>query len=676
MTNLCLHPLSDPRTGAALLAPADEHQVLVEWNRTDSPYPTDACLHDAFERQAAAHPDAEALVVGHERLTYRELNRRANRIAHHLRSLGVRPETPVGIFLPRTSDLICALLGVLKSGGAYVPLDPTHPIARLSFLLNDAQVHAVLTHASLAASLDGLAASAGPAPTVVCVDTDEGLALAPDTDPPPLARPDHLAYIIYTSGSTGRPKGVCLEHRNVVSFIHWCGELYSSRELSGVVATATVCFDASVLELFTPLSFGGKVILAENALAVPDLPAVNEIHLMDTVPSAIRELLRIGGLPTSLETVNLGGEAVPDDLIRALYQLPHIQRVYDQYGPTETTVVATCSLRDPREPSTIGRPIANTRAYLLNERLEPVAPGEAGELCLGGAGVARGYLNRPELTAKRFIPDPFSRAPGSRLYRTGDLCRYLPDGRLKFIGRADLQVKIRGFRIELGEIETALASLPSVAEAVARAWTAPDDSKKIVAYVVPVAGAAAPTEREIRDYLKTRLPDYMVPTSVVLLDRLPLSPNGKLDAQALPAPSPERPELSSAYAPPVTPLEKSLVAAWKRVLLIDTIGIDDSFLELGGDSLSLARVRRAIAPLTPQKLTMADLFRFATVRALAAFLETPVAKPTAKAPAPLARRNGTVCLANIGSYLVAKLMAFSEAVSPAATVLSVCPHPV
>ncbi len=606
------------------LSPKDRDQVLVEWNRTETPYPLNTCLHNRFEMQAAATPDAEALVVGHERLTYRELNRRANRVAHRLRKNGVRPETLVGIFLPRTVDMVCALLGVLKSGGAYVPLDPLYPSNRLSFILEDAKVHTVLTHASLAGALRDLAAS-GPAPTIVCVDADEHISRAPDNNPPPSATPANLAYVIYTSGSTGRPKGVCLEHRNAVAFVHWGGGLYSPRELSGVVATATICFDASVLELFVPLSFGGKVIIAENALAVPDLPAANEIHLMDTVPSAIRQLLRIGGLPTSLETVNLGGEAVPDDVVQGLYKLPHIKRVYDQYGPTETTVVATCALRDPDEPATIGRPIANYTTYLLSESLEPVPLGEPGELFIGGAGVARGYLNRPELTAERFIPDPFSEIPGARLYRTGDVCRYRSDGCLEFLGRADQQIKIRGFRVELGEIESVLVSAPAVSEAVVRLWTEPEGGKKLVAYVVPDPDATAPpSERELRAYSRTRLPDYMVPSSVVFLERLPLSPNGKIDAKALPAPSRIRAaDNGPGYQPPRTRSEEIICEIWSRLLGQEKVGINDNFFDIGGDSLIGVAMLSEVEKRIGRKFAHDTILKAPTVATLAALADRP-----------------------------------------------------
>lgn len=624
-----------------LLAPEHRDRVLLEWNRTASSYSRDALLHELFEAHALSTPDAEALVVGHERLTFRELNARANRIAHRLRALGVGPESLVGVFLPRSVDLIAALLGVLKAGGAYVPLDPKYPADRLSFILEDAKPHAVLTLHALAETLpSSTSAPAREESRVVLLDADNQLAGLSSENPERSAAPENLAYVIYTSGSTGRPKGVCIEHRNAVAFISWCGELYGPSELSGVVTTATVCFDASVLELFTPLCFGGKLIVSENALTVPELPAANEIHLMDTVPSAIRELLRAGTIPTSIETINLGGEPVPDDLVRALYALPHIRRVYDQYGPTETTVVATCGLRNPDEPGTIGRPISNYTAYLLNERLEPVALGEPGELCIGGAGVARGYLNRPELTAEKFIRDPFSSEPGARLYRTGDICRFLPDGRIKYLGRADQQIKIRGFRIELGEIENALSSSPAVNQAVARLWTDPDGGKKLVAYAVPPAnGSAAPSERELRNYLKTRLPDYMVPTSVVFLDRLPLTPNGKIDPNALPAPPAGRPDVDTPYAAPRTPMERVLAGAWSRVLHIDNIGIDDRFMDLGGDSLRLVKLHQEIVQATTHRLLITDLFRFPTIRTLAAHLEKPAVGRTSKILARAQRQN-------------------------------------
>lgn len=623
-----------PGSGATL-SPQERHRVLVEWNQTEAPYPRTACLHDRFEQQAGETPQAEALVVGTERLTYRELNERANRVAHVLRSQGVGPETLVGIFLTRSAHLVSALLGVLKAGGAYVPMDPVYPNDRLAFILKDARVHTVLTQASLARPLRELATASASAPGIVCLDTDEKLASTSVKNPHRFAQPGNLAYVIYTSGSTGRPKGVGIEHRNAVAFIHWAGQLYRPEELSGVLAATSICFDPSVLELFVPLSFGGKVILAENALALPTLPAANEIHLMDTVPSAMRELLRSGGLPTSLETVNLGGEPVSDDLVCQLHALPHIKRIYDQYGPTETTTTATCALRRPEEPGSIGRPIANTQVYLLNDRLEPVALGAAGELYIGGAGVGRGYLNRPELTAEKFIPNPFSAEPGSRLYRTGDLCRYRADAQLEYVGRVDQQVKINGRRVEPGEIEAVLRSHPSVDEAVVVVREDTPGHPRLTAYVVlrSNSGAVAEAElpapttdfplmAELRSYLKARLPPYMVPAVLVSLARFALMASGKIDRKALPAPPRLRSgESAPGYHPPRTTTEQQLCPLWSELLGVDQIGVHDNFFDMGGDSLVGVVMLGEVGKISGQKLPHDTILKAPTVAQLAALLD-------------------------------------------------------
>jgi amino acid adenylation domain-containing protein len=615
------------------LSPEDRHRVLIEWNRTKMPYPRTSCLHHRFEMQAAATPHAEALVVGERRFTYRELNERANRVAHRLQKGGVGPETLVGIFLTRSADLVCALLGVLKAGGAYVPMDPVYPADRVSFMLRDSKVHTVLTEASLTNTLSNYATTCGHMPAIVCLDTDPQVAASSPENPVGRVNATNLAYVIYTSGSTGRPKSVGLEHRNAVSFVHWAGRLYSPRELSGVAACTSICFDPSILELFVPLSFGGKVILAENALALPELPAANEIHLMDTVPSAVRELLRIGGLPTSLETINLGGEPVSDDLVRQLYALPHIKRVYDQYGPTETTTTATCALRSPDEPGTIGRPIANTQVYLLNENLEPVALGATGELCIGGAGVARGYLNSPELTEKKFISDPFSLEPGARLYRSGDLCRYRMDGQLEYVGRLDQQVKIHGFRVELGEIESVLRTHPAIDEAVVVMREDSPGRATLAAYVVPqTPPTSIPPEpltanelrliSSLRAYLRDRLPYYMVPAFFVLLGSFTLMSSGKIDRKALPAPLRSRStERSHSYRAPRNTSEETIGKIWSELLGVDKVSIHDNFFDVGGDSLIGVSMLSEVEKATGRKLPHDTILKAPTVAKLAAIAD-------------------------------------------------------
>jgi amino acid adenylation domain-containing protein len=485
-----------------LLSPPEKQRLLVEWNNTALPYPAQACLHDAFEQHAAATPGAIALVDGAQRVTYGELNDAANRIAHQLRALGAGREARIGICMTRTWKLVAAVLGVLKAGGAYVPLDPAYPAERLAFIQQDARLHTLLTETALAPRLadsqrSGSEPAAGGTPHVVCLDAAWPMSVTPDAgNPPPLARADTLAYVIYTSGSTGRPKGVAIEHRNAVAFVHWAGTVYDRRTLDGVLAATSVCFDLSVFELFVPLSHGGKIILAANALALPAISAAGEVRLVNTVPSAIAELLRLGGIPSSVETVNLAGELLPPETVRQLYALPHVRRVYDLYGPTETTTYSTFALREPDGRATIGRPIGNTQVYVLDEHRQPVPIGVPGELYIGGAGVARGYLDRPELTAGRFITDPFSSEAAARLYRTGDRVRYRADGSLELLGRLDHQVKVRGFRIEPAEIETVLQSHPRVAESVVVAREDTPGDKRMVAYVTPRAPSTDGTPDE------------------------------------------------------------------------------------------------------------------------------------------------------------------------------------
>ncbi|HKV12552.1 MAG TPA: amino acid adenylation domain-containing protein, partial [Thermoanaerobaculia bacterium] len=588
-----------------LLTAAERDQILVDWNERGTAPAADLCLHELFAAQAARTPDAVAVIDAAERVTYGELDRISNLVAHRLRELGVGPEVFVGVLLDRSVDLVASLLGILKAGGAYVPLDPAYPRQRIDFMLEDSGARVLLTPSVLAGWRSGTAAP----------------------PPPGLAAPGNLAYVIYTSGSTGRPKGVAIEHRSAVAFALWAREVFPAEELSGVLASTSVCFDLSVFELFVPLAWGGRVVLADNALHLASHPAAGEVRLVNTVPSAIAELVRMGAIPPSVLTVNLAGEPLKNALVQEIYGRGTIERVLNLYGPSEDTTYSTFTLaaRGSGKEPTIGRPIVGTRLYLLDPEGSPVPVGVPGGLYLGGAGLARGYFGRPDLTAERFVPDPFSGKAGDRLYFTGDLARYGPTGEIEFLGRLDHQVKVRGFRIELGEIESALAAHPAVREAVviARAGT-------LVAYVV---ADPAPAASSLRSFLKERLPEHMVPTAWVFLAALPLTPNGKVDRKALPEPGDGA--RKEAPAGPRTPAEEVLAGIWADVLGLAAVGPDDNFFELGGHSLLAARVVSRIREAFGVELPLRRLFEAPTVAELAAGLAPGGAEPLPRIePAP------------------------------------------
>jgi amino acid adenylation domain-containing protein len=615
-----------------LMTAEEKRQLLVEWNHTQADFPLNGCLHELFEAQAAQNPDAIALVDGARRLTYAELNGEANQLAHHLRSLGVGPEKLAGICVERSYKMIVGLLGILKAGGAYLPMDPAYPKERLAFMLEDAKVSVLLTQSSVKSLLPHHTAE------VICLDREwETIRQNNRLNPGHPSAGNNLAYVIYTSGSTGRPKGVAVEHRSVLNLLHWSKGIYSLEELEGVLASTSICFDISVFEIFVPLSRGGRIILAENALQLPSLPAAKEVTLINTVPSAMAELLRIGGIPDSTGTINLAGEPLPTVLVDEIYRLPQVRRVFDLYGPTEDTVYSICALRKSGEPATIGFPLANTEAYILDAQGEPVPIGMTGELHLAGAGLARGYLNQPELTAAKFVAHPFSGEEGARLYKTGDLARYLADGRIEFLGRMDHQVKIRGFRIELGEIESVLRQHETVGQAVVVARALREQAGQLVAYVTPRNGEL-PSAEELRRYLRVKLPDYMVPPLFVTLDALPLTANGKIDRKALPVPNQAGMPARNTFVPPRTKPEMQLAGMWSEVLGRDKIGMHDNFFELGGDSLLIFRVcNRAIQ--AGMDLRPKDFFQHQTIAELAAAAEAEAGKKT-QAAARLRRKIG------------------------------------
>ncbi len=617
-----------PLAELPLLTAAEREQLLTGFNDTGATtnHP-EASLAQLFTAQAARTPERVALVAGSVRLTYGELNERAERLARRLRGLGLGPEILAGVLLERTAELIVALLAVHKAGGAYVPLDPSYPRQRVLRMLEIAEVRLLVTSGRLAAELgDEL-----PARTVLLdadysEDEDEAGAMEPCVGLAE-ALPENLAYVIFTSGSTGVPKGVAIEHRTAVSMVRWAHATFSAAEYAGLLASTSVCFDMSVFEIFATLAAGGKLILAENALALPELAALaphDEVVLIDTVPSAMAELLRLGNLPASLRTVNLGGEALKGSLVREIYQqLPNVERVVNLYGPSEDTTFSTWSVvpRDGLHPL-IGRPLTGESAYVLDAadaELRPVPLGVPGALYLGGEGVSRGYLNRPDLTAERYLPNPYG-PPGSRLYAVGDLARYLPTGELDFLGRLDHQVKVRGFRIELGEVESALTRHPGVREAAVLAISEALGGNRLIAYLatdtdLPVG--------DLRSFLKASLPDYMVPSAFVRLRALPLTPNGKIDRKALARLRPERVE---AEVRPVarTPVEELVAGIFAEVLGMEGmegVGAGGDFFALGGHSLLATQVVSRVRSVLGVELPVRAVFETPTVEGLAARLE-------------------------------------------------------
>lgn len=593
-----------------LMTEPELRQVLVDWNNTATDVGQAKSIPQLFESQAALTPEATAAVFETQQMTYGEVNRRSNQLAHYLKKLGVGPEVLVGICVKRSLEMIVGLLGVLKAGGAYVPLDPAYPAERLRFMLEDSGARLLLTQQPLLKLIP-------ESPTkVICLDSDWP-EINKESEENQAAKPaaGNLAYVIYTSGSTGKPKGVAIEHRSVAALLAWARGTFSPEELSGVLASTSICFDLSVFEMFVPLSYGGKVLLADDVLQLLTLPAAKDVKLINTVPSAMVELLRLKGLPEGVQTVNLAGEPLSASLVDKLYEHSQIRRVFDLYGPSEDTTYSTWALRRRDGPTTIGRPIAGTRVYLLDENLHPVPIGVPGELYLGGAGLARGYLNRPELSAKAFVPDPFSEDDTARLYKTGDLARYLADGNIEYLGRLDAQVKVRGYRIELGEIESVLRQHSAVRDVAVVARQG-----QLVGYVVPSleqSGNRAKLWSELRNFLKLKLPEYMSPAIFVELDALPLTPNGKVDRRALPASDESRPDLQQAYVAPRDQLEEQLAMLWSNVLQLKSIGIRDNFFELGGNSLMAARLFAQIENRFGKHLPLATLFTSPTIEQLA-----------------------------------------------------------
>jgi amino acid adenylation domain-containing protein/FkbH-like protein len=607
LNGVAAHP-ERPLWQIPFLGEAEQRKLLVEFNATQVDHPKGLCIHDFFERQAEQTPDAIALVSGEQRLSYRVLNARANQVARFLRHRGIRPEVLVGICTERSADMLIGILGILKAGGAYVPLDPAYPKSRLAAILQDSGAPLVLTQQALAAELPDYAGE------VLCLDTRwPEISLESDKNLECAVDPESLAYVLFTSGSTGRPKGVALEHRSAATFIHWAQSVFTPAELAGVLFSTSMCFDLSVFEMFVPLSTGGKIIMAENALHLPTLAAKNEVTLVNTVPSAMMELLRTNAVPATVEVVNLAGEALPPSLADQIYASTRVKKLYNLYGPTEDTTYSTHTLVRPGCSVTIGKPLANTQAYVLDAHRNPVPIGVAGELFLAGEGLARGYFGRQDLTAERFVPNPFGKEQHSRMYRTGDLCRWLANGEIEYLGRIDNQVKLRGFRIELGEIETVLTRHPKIRQCVVLAREDEPGLKRLVAYL---ASDTNLDSEDLRNHIKHSLPEFMVPSAFVVMNSLPLTPNGKIDRKALPAPEIGS-EDRAAFVAPRNSEEHIVANIWSEVLRLPKVSVEEDFFSLGGHSLLATQVISRVRQAFHIELPLRALFETPTIAGLA-----------------------------------------------------------
>jgi aspartate racemase len=617
----------------SLLTEAERQQVLVEWNDTRSDQQNELCIHQLFEAQAERTPDAIAVIFQDEQLAYKQLNRRANQLAHHLRALGVGPEVPVGICLKDSLEIVVGLLGTLKAGGVYVPLDPAYPKERIAFMLEEAEVPVLLTQERLLARLPEHNAK------VVCLDSGwEAIAQESTENPVCSTISANLAYVIYTSGSTGQPKGVLVSHASIADHCRTVQRYYELDPSDGVLQFASLSFDLSLEQILPTLIVGARLVMMST-----DVWHTTEFHkkisafrltVLNLPTGYWQELARewadLAELVPNIEprVFIVGGDTMLPEFLELWQRTPTSSiRLINAYGPTETTITATAFDVTPwlREHSTlqripIGRPLPNRETYILNMYGSPVPVGIPGELYIGGACPARGYLKRADLTAETFIPNPFNAETGARLYKTGDRVCYLPDGNIEFLGRVDHQVKIRGFRIEPGEIETVLRQHPSVRETIVMAREDPAGEKQLVAYVV-AQREALPTPGELRDFLKKKLPDYMVPAVFMPLDALPLMPNGKLDHGALPEPERTRSEPGRGFVPPRNALEVQLSNLWEEVLGIRPVGVTDNFFELGGHSLAAVRLFALIEKRLGKKVPLATVFQGATVEHLANILQ-------------------------------------------------------
>jgi len=607
----------------SIISDRDRHQLLIEFNQTEADYPDDKCMHQLFEEQVTRTPDNIAVIFENQQLTYAQLNTRANQLANYLKNLGVDSEVLVGICVERSLEMLVGILGVLKAGGAYIPLDPSYPQERLDFMLADTQAPVLLTQERLLPSLPDARSH------IVCLDTDwESIALHSQENPHSRLTSDNLAYVIYTSGSTGTPKGTLITHQGLINYLCWCIRAYPIEEGKGSCVHSSIAFDATITGLFAPLLVGNQVQLLSEDLGIEALSIALENNsnysLIKITPTQLELLAQ--QLPPQIaagktKAFIIGGENLTAQHIAFWQKYAPETLLFNEYGPTET-VVGCCIYQVPHDKQTsgsipIGRPIANTQLYILDDNLQLQPIGLPGELYIGGAGLARGYLNRPELTAEKFISNPFECSKSPRLYKTGDLARYLPNGNIEYLGRIDHQVKIRGFRVELGEIEAVLSRHPAIYNSVVVAHKDESGNQRLIGYVVPNSKSEIPKSSNLRDFLKQKLPDYMVPAVFVMLKTLPLTSNGKVDRKALPAPEQVRPELEATFVAPCTEVEQVVAGIWTEVLRLEKIGIHDNFFDLGGHSLLLTQVTSRLYNAFGLELSLRQMLATPTVAELA-----------------------------------------------------------
>jgi amino acid adenylation domain-containing protein len=626
-TTLLAGIVADPDQCVAkipLLTASEQHQILVDWNDTNKDYPHNLCIHHLFEQQVERTPDAIALVFENHKLTYRELNNQANQLAHYLQQQGIKPDVIVGVCMERSLVMVVALLAILKAGGAYLPLDPAYPKERLEFMLADAQVPLLLTQQNLVNQLAETSAQ------IICLDTKVQAVIAQQSLENPVSKlqPENLAYVIYTSGSTGKPKGVMNTRQGLSNRLLWMQDAYQLNASDRILQKTPFSFDVSVWEFFWPLFTGARLVLAkpgghQDSTYLVELIAKEEITTLHFVPSMLQVFLEEPQLDKcrSLKRVICSGEALSCNLQEKFFARLDAE-LHNLYGPTEAAIDVTfwaCQRGSNEKIVPIGRPIANTQIYILDQHLQPVPMGVPGELHIGGVGLARGYLNRAELTDEKFIPNPFSKQPNSRLYKTGDLARYQLDRIIEYLGRIDHQVKLRGFRIELGEIEAVLVKHSAVREVVILLREAESGDKQLVAYIVPNQDQI-PTTSELRNYLTGQLPEYMLPAVFMLLDTMPLLPNGKIDRHALPAPQSLSLTSAGTYQAPQSQIEQAISKVWQEVLHLEKVGINDNFFDLGGHSLLMIQVNQKLRKMFNQDLSLVEMLQNPTIKSLAQHL--------------------------------------------------------